>query len=447
MKKLLLLFWVCSFLNSFSQLFPVEEIYKTGPDSNRIVLVFLGDGYLASQQDKYINDVKNMVDQLFEKSPFLEYKNFFNVYAIKVPSNVEGAATNPSNLIDNYFGSSFGVGGIERLLVPQNSSKAYQVLSANFPNYDQILMIVNSSTYGGSGGTIATMSTNVQSGEIGIHEIGHSFANLADEYYFRVQERSNQTSESDPTKVKWASWVNQNGVGVYPHAENTSQYRPHQNCEMRYLNREFCWVCREAFVDKIYSLISSIDQYVPSSTNVNVAQESVFSIEVLEPNPNTLKIEWVLNGNEIANDVKSVDLTPQLLEPNNVLTVNVLDETSFTHNVNHATQNTKTVVWTITNDVTGNQISEIEEYSSRLFVYPNPASEKITIDLNTDFKGETTWELWTATGIRVDSGSLNSNSKSLVEINLLNYDELVSGVYFVKINLDGNMLIRKVVVN
>ena len=169
MKKLLLLFWVCSFLNSFSQLFPVEEIYKTGPDSNRIVLVFLGDGYLASQQDKYINDVKNMVDQLFEKSPFLEYKNFFNVYAIKVPSNVEGAATNPSNLIDNYFGSSFGVGGIERLLVPQNSSKAYQVLSANFPNYDQILMIVNSSTYGGSGGTIATMSTNVQSGEIGIH--------------------------------------------------------------------------------------------------------------------------------------------------------------------------------------------------------------------------------------------------------------------------------------
>ena len=262
-----------------------------------------------------------------------------------------------------------------------------------------------------------------------------------------MQERSNQTSESDPTKVKWASWVNQNGVGVYPHAENTSQYRPHQNCEMRYLNREFCWVCREAFVDKIYSLISSIDQYVPSSTNVNVAQESVFSIEVLEPNPNTLKIEWVLNGNEIANDVKSVDLTPQLLEPNNVLTVNVLDETSFTHNVNHATQNTKTVVWTITNDVTGNQISEIEEYSSRLFVYPNPASEKITIDLNTDFKGETTWELWTATGIRVDSGSLNSNSKSLVEINLLNYDELVSGVYFVKINLDGNMLIRKVVVN
>lgn len=446
MKKWLLLCGLCSFLNVFSQSFPVEQIYTTGPDSNRIVFVFLGDGYLSSQQDKYITDVKNMVDQLFNKSPFLEYKNFFNVYAIKVPSNVEGAATNPSNLIDNYFGSSFGVSGIERLLVPQHSSKVYEVLTANFPNYDQVLMMVNSTTYGGSGGAIATMSTNSQSGEIGIHEIGHSFANLADEYYFKVQERPNQTSESDPTKVKWATWINQNGTGVYPHAENTTQYRPHQNCEMRYLNRAFCWVCREAFVDKFYTLISSIDQYTPASTEVQVAQDSVFSVEVLEPNPNTLTIEWVLNGEEIASNVKSVNLNHQLLASDNTLVVNVLDETSFTHNTNHATQNTKTVVWTITNIISGNHITDIEAYSSRLSVYPNPASEKIMIHLNTDFKGAKAWELWTSSGRQVDTGLINSNSTNLVEINLSNYEKLPSGIYLVKVNLGANVLTGKVVV-
>ncbi len=446
MKKILLLIWVCSFLNSFSQSFPVEDIYVTGPDSNRIVFVFLGDGYLASQQDKYISDVNNMVDELFNKSPFLEYKNFFNVYAVKVPSNVEGASTNPSNLIDNYFGSAFGVGGITRLLVPQKSSKVYQVLNASFPNYDQILMMVNSSTYGGSGGTIATMSTNSQSGEIGIHEIGHSFANLADEYYFRVQERPNQTSESDPTKVKWASWVNLNSVGVYPHAENTTQYRPHQNCEMRYLNRKFCWVCREAFVDRFYTLISSIDQYTPASTHVNVSQESVFSIEVVEPDPNTLKINWTLNGEELASDVKSVDLGNQSLDFNNTLIVNVLDTTSFTHKTNHVTQNTKTVVWSIANDVTGTSISTIETYSSRLSVYPNPAREKIQIQLDTDFKGAATWELWTTAGRRIDEGLLNANSNDSAEVIFSDYEELPLGVYFVKVNLGTNVLTRKVVV-
>src|SRR5258708_7869266 len=82
-----------------------------------------------------------------------------------------------------YFGSTFNYAGIDRLLVPVNSSHIYSVLANNFPQYDQVFVVVNSTKYGGSGGFAATASINSSSAEIAIHEMGHSFAALRDEYW------------------------------------------------------------------------------------------------------------------------------------------------------------------------------------------------------------------------------------------------------------------------
>ncbi|PVY42351.1 M64 family metallopeptidase [Pontibacter virosus] len=279
MKRLLITVWLvlCSVLLAQAQKFEVDTILYNGPSDKYINFVFLADGYQANELGKYMEDVKGTVDGIFSKPPFRENKGFFNVFAIKVPSkqsgashpgtaNDEGNSNHPVAKVDNYFGSTFDYGGIHRLLVPTNNMAISAVLANNFPEYDQVFVLVNSTYYGGSGGTYATSSTNVQSKEIAIHEIGHSFANLADEYWAGSQyarERPNMTQTSSSETVKWKQWLNNTGVGIYPYEESPTWYRPHQRCNMRYLSTiheviHFCMVCNDAITKRIASLMDQV---------------------------------------------------------------------------------------------------------------------------------------------------------------------------------------------
>ncbi|QUI24038.1 fibronectin type III domain-containing protein [Vallitalea pronyensis] len=236
--------------------FDVEKILYNGPDSQKVVYTVLGDGYTAYEQDKFIEDVNHIIDKMFLDEPYSQYKSSFNVYAIKVISNVSGASMDPNNLIDNYFGSTFWYAGMERLLVPTRSSRVYEVARNHVPDYNQLIVLVNSSKYGGSGGTISTCSTNSQSSELNLHELGHSFAGLSDEYWAGSQyarENINMTRDNNPATVRWKQFLYQDGIGIYEH-DSPGWYRPHQNCKMRYLDSPFCLVCKKAHVDKINSL-------------------------------------------------------------------------------------------------------------------------------------------------------------------------------------------------
>lgn len=233
-------------LHSHAQLMPMEIIHYSGSPNEVTNVVIVGDGYTAAQQDKFINDAKNATAGMLSQLPWRNYRNGINVYAIKVVSNVSGAAMNPNNLIDNYFGSSYWSHNIERLLVAWRSSKIFTVLFSNTPFFDIGVLVVNDSKYGGSGGTFAVFSTHSSATEIMIHELGHSFGNLADEYWAGPQyarERHNMTQDTDPLTNKWRSFLNRNGIGIYPHAESPTWHRPHQNCKMRFLGRSFCDVC------------------------------------------------------------------------------------------------------------------------------------------------------------------------------------------------------------
>ena len=427
------------------QVFDTLTILKNGPDDNKIVLAFLGDGYLNTQFDKYESDVQSIVDDIFKKSPFKEYKSYFNVYAIKVPSNEEGAANSPSNLIDNYFGSSFNTSGIQRLLVPTKRSTIYSVLDDNLPNYDQAFVIVNSTTYGGSGGQYATSSVNSSASEIAIHEIGHSFANLADEYWFRVQERPNQTADGSSETIKWKNWLGENGVGIYPHAENPSQFRPHQSCKMRALNNEFCSVCGEAFIEEFYKLVSNIESYSPAQETTEGIFE--YSVDVLAPLPNTLKIEWLLNNQVIARNVNSIDVRDYTLLPNNNLTVNILDTTLLTRKASHETNNTYTVTWDFTNDIVGTSLTSVNSYFSNMQLYPNPTDDGIYIDFKSSLNESFEVGLYSLTGQKIWSEeSVNLTSEGLYHIDLktLNVQE---GTYLVKVQLDDQVISEKVFVD
>ena len=246
--------------SSFGQNFGMEIIRYNGSPDQMLNLVVMGDGYTLNEQEKFIEDVKKNIDGMLIQSPWNAYSQKINVYAVKVVSNVSGAANRPDQPIDNYFGSSFNTLNIERLLYPTQINRILEVLNNHTPFFDIGLIMVNDQRYGGGGGTFATFSTNPESAEIMIHELGHTFSSLADEYWAGSQyarETYNLTQTSNVNDIRWKNFLNQNGIGIYAHEESPTWYRPHQNCKMRFLGRDFCMVCSNELRKRIEILTAS----------------------------------------------------------------------------------------------------------------------------------------------------------------------------------------------
>lgn len=167
------------------------KVVDHGPDSARWNLVIVGDGYRASELAQYHTDVQAFIDRLRTTPPYTELFCGINIYRVDVvstdsgadlPTECGGSGATPRTYFDATF-CSVGPGGvrIERLLTV-NTALALSVATAQVPQRHQVLAIVNSSKYGGAGGTVATCSTHSSAAEIAIHEIGHSAFGLADEY-------------------------------------------------------------------------------------------------------------------------------------------------------------------------------------------------------------------------------------------------------------------------
>jgi hypothetical protein len=344
-----------------SQVFPVETVVDNGLATKRVKFVFLSDGYTNAQLPDFITRVTDFKNNLFTQPPFSNYKNFFNVYAIKVPS-VESGADHPGTAtdvtepggqpvltVDTYFNTTFDYANIHRLVVPQNGAAINNVLRDNFPSYNQIFIFSNSPFYGGSGGAYATSTVEANSDEVSIHEIGHSFAFLADEYEIGGQgERPNRTTVTDALTIKWKNWLGFDGIGIYPIGVEGWQ-RPHQNCKMQFLDVPFCAVCKEAFVNRIYNIVTPIYSYLPSSTTPTLTTTTNFSANLTLPIPNTLQTEWKLNGASIASGVDNVNINPTTLPVgNSTLTLFVTDNTPLSRSYLPATGYVFSQTWIIT---------------------------------------------------------------------------------------------------
>lgn len=398
MKKIIFLILVFVFPIIFwGQTFDVVALMENGSQESRINFVYMGDGYTSAEQTSFITNTQNALNAQFNTTPYKEYRNFFNAYAIKVISNESGTDhpiiqgnsncnSVPQMVTDTYFNSTFDYANIHRLLVPTNGTAIYDVLSTNFPNYNQVNILVNTPYYGGSGGTFATSSVHTSANEIMIHEIGHSFAYLADEYWAGsnyASEKANMTQESNPTLIKWKNWLYDEGIGIYPYGTNPPEstwFRPHQNCKMQYLGVPFCAVCKEATIDHIYTLIPPIDSFVPVNNNVMFDGNDLdFSIELILPNPNTLAVEWFLDGDSFATDLTSITLTEnEITENNHSLTVTVEDMTALSRTYIFANGYSFNITWNITD--TSAEITEnlVQQFIYK--VYPNPAQNLLYFD-------------------------------------------------------------------
>ena len=199
---------------------PLIEIEKNGDPATKVDFLIMGDGYTAAERSKFERDARRLLELLFATSPYKEHRQDFNVWGLCSPA-AESGISRPSTGIHRTspLGTSYDAFGSERYVLTFDN-RAMRT-AAQFAPYEFIEIITNTRTYGGGGifnlySTVAADSE--QAPYIFVHEFGHHFAGLADEYYtspvaytppqVKVEPwEPNVTALLDPANLKWKDLV------------------------------------------------------------------------------------------------------------------------------------------------------------------------------------------------------------------------------------------------
>jgi hypothetical protein len=196
------------------------ELQKMGDPATKVDLLALGDGYTAAERGKFERDARRFMEVLFSTPPFREHQKDFNVWGL-CPAAEESGVSRPSSGIyrRSPVGASYDTFGTERYVLTTENRALRDV--ASFAPYEFIEILVNGQTYGGGGifNQYATVAIdNLWAGYVGVHEFGHQFAGLADEYYTSDVAylppatktepwEPNVTALLDPANLKWKDLV------------------------------------------------------------------------------------------------------------------------------------------------------------------------------------------------------------------------------------------------
>jgi hypothetical protein len=199
---------------------PLLTLEQHGPPAEKVDFLILGDGYTAAERGKFEKDARRLLEILFTHSPFRERRSDFNVWGLCPPA-AESGISRPSTGIHRRspVGATYDAFGSERYVLTFENRAFRDV--ASFAPYEFVEILTNSRTYGGGGiynlySTVAADS--LWSPYVFIHEFGHHFAGLADEYYTsdvayepsagRVEPwEPNATALLDPKALKWKDLV------------------------------------------------------------------------------------------------------------------------------------------------------------------------------------------------------------------------------------------------
>ena len=232
--------------------FPVHVIHKTGDDRENFVIVIMGEGYTKEQQEKFLQDATEKVQGMLTWSPYKEYSDRINIYAIQTVSNEAGVGVMNSNTNPDtcFHVQTYG----KSCYLPNDGEEKARALRAELENQyldtgatvGTIHIICNTTAnIGSSSNSLFSFSANSEEnegGDVMTHEMAHSIGRLGDEYDKNIMGE-NISDTSDPDKIKWKKLLGFRGVGITA-AGTESVFAPGRVCMMRDLGNPFCEVCK-----------------------------------------------------------------------------------------------------------------------------------------------------------------------------------------------------------
>lgn len=214
----------------------VVESLKSGDPHGKVDVVILGEGYTEDEYQKFENDIYEFTEIMFSQEPYKSKKNMFNIYGVLKPSEESGVDEPRGDLFKNTsLNCTFNSMGSERYLLTEDVETVYDI-AAHVP-FDAIYIMCNHSRYGGGGiyNFYCTFTADNQWKEyLFLHEFGHSFVGLADEYYSSAvayndfyprgiePTEPNITALLDPENVKWKDMITE-GIEI-PSKWNKEEY-------------------------------------------------------------------------------------------------------------------------------------------------------------------------------------------------------------------------------
>ena len=256
---------------------PFEIIHKSSI-ANPIKIAIVAEGYKESEMDDFMKYANLTVQSLFQHSIFKKYENSFEIVAVKSPSKDSDVSIPSENLWrSTAVQSNFDTFYAKRYLTTSHTKLLHNLLE-NIP-YQHIIILANTDTYGGGGilnSYALTTTKNEKFAPVVVHEFGHSFAGLADEYFYAVDVFVNQAADkTEPWeknitslvdfKSKWSDLVDRKTpvptpdtmldkvkIGAFEGLKGNGLYIPSHNCRMKHNDaKDFCPVCNRAIEDLI----------------------------------------------------------------------------------------------------------------------------------------------------------------------------------------------------
>ena len=249
---------------TFRYVWTGQKLPDRRPDiTSCIDLAIIAEGYTHEEMGKFYQDCQRVVDALFAHEPFTSMKSRFNVVAVAA----ESAKSGPSVPHDGLWrqtpaGVHYDTFYTDRYLMTTEMHRIYDLLSG-IP-FEHIIVLVNSSTYGGGGiynQLTVTTSDHPTFRPVLVHEFGHAYGGLGDEYFYDDGYETMYPADTEPWEPnlttlvnfqsKWADMMSVEGVGVFEGGGYQSKgvYRPAQDCRMKTNEaKDFCPVCSRALV-------------------------------------------------------------------------------------------------------------------------------------------------------------------------------------------------------
>lgn len=240
---------------------PHRWLHRSGDSREKIDIAIVAEGYTEAEAELFYRDARTAMESIWSHEPFKSMQDRFNIVAVTPVSQDSGVSIPHDGLWkETALGSHFDTFYSDRYLTTLNLFRLHDVL-AGIP-YEHIIILANTDNYGGGGifnSYVLSAAHNRFALPVVVHEFGHSFAGLADEYYYDDQYEEFYHPDTEPWEPnittlvdfgsKWKDMMGQGGVGLFEGGGYQSKgvFRPQEDCRMKTNGHpDFCPVCERA---------------------------------------------------------------------------------------------------------------------------------------------------------------------------------------------------------